>query len=63
MELIGQSLVSAILLLYPICRIFRRAGLNPWLGLLVLVPIGGVAICAILLIVMQWNLNVDPQEN
>jgi hypothetical protein len=48
------SLVAGAVLLYPLWRIFRRAGLNPWFSLLVFVPFGGGLIVALVLGFSGW---------
>ena len=38
MHILLSALVSALLFLYPLWRIFSRAGLNPAWSLLILIP-------------------------
>ena len=55
-EIIVQVASSAIVLLYPFWRIFKRAGLNPALSLLVLLPLLGILVCGLILSVSTWKL-------
>ena len=48
------GLLVTILALIPLWRVFSRAGLAPALSLLVLVPILGWAIVAVILAVSDW---------
>ena len=57
-ELIIQAIAMAILFLFPIWRIFKRAGLNPALSLTVLIPYVGFPLSGIILAVLKWQLNV-----
>lgn len=36
------TLILAVLLIVPVWRIVKRAGFNPWLSLLALVPIANI---------------------
>ena len=53
-ELIIWAIMSAILFLFPAWRIFKRAGLNPALSLLVLIPYLGFFIASLVVAVMRW---------
>ena len=57
-ELIIQVIVMAILLLYPVWRIFKRAGLNPAISLTVLLPYTGILLSGIILAVSKWQFDV-----
>lgn len=47
--MIFESFIAALVLVYPIWCIFRRAGFNPWLCLLVFIPLfGGVVTLGVL---------------
>ncbi|HUC63768.1 MAG TPA: hypothetical protein VMF53_17630 [Alphaproteobacteria bacterium] len=49
MALLVQLVLIAVVLIVPLWRIFRRAGLNPAFSLLVLIPLlGSLAVLAIL---------------
>ena len=52
--LLLSTLVTALLFLYPLWRIFSRAGLNPLLSLLVLVPYLGPIVVVVVLAFAQW---------
>ena len=47
------GIVFAILCIYPLCRIFARAGLPPGLAILVFLPLGGF-IAPMVLAFAQW---------
>lgn len=56
-HILGQVMawgVVASLLLYPMWRIFRRAGLNPMLSLLLYIPYMGLFVVSGLLAVTDW---------
>lgn len=57
-ELIIQVIVTAILFLYPVWRIFKRAGLNPAISLTVLIPYIGILLSGIILVVSKWQFDV-----
>ncbi|HBX60951.1 MAG: hypothetical protein CMH17_11890 [Methylophaga sp.] len=57
-ELIIQVIVMAILFLYPVWRIFKRAGLNPAISLTVLLPYTGILLSGIILAVSKWQFDV-----
>ncbi len=56
--LLLSTLITALLFLYPLWRIFARAGLNPLLSLLVLVPYLGPIVVTIVLAFAHWP-NTD----
>lgn len=43
-----------ILTLWPLVRVYRRAGLSPWLALLVFVPVLGLTLVLGLLTLRRW---------
>ena len=45
-------LIAAALLAYPFSRILPRVGLNPWLSLVAIIPIGAV--------VLLWIVALRP---
>ena len=49
-----------IFVLYPVWRIFRRAGLNPVFSLVVFVPYGGVFIAGLILAFSKWQVSASP---
>lgn len=57
-ELIIQVIVTAIMFLYPVWRIFKRAGLNPAISLTVLIPYIGILLSGIILVVSKWQFDV-----
>ena len=61
---IGWIVVAGILLLLPLWRIHKRAGLHPALSLLVLVPYAGVLICSLVLAISRWPaVEREPREH
>jgi hypothetical protein len=60
-EVIIQVIVMAILLLFPVWRIFKRAGLNPALSLTVLIPYVGLLLSGIILAASTWKLGAARQ--
>jgi len=52
--LIIVSLIFAVVVFYPLTRIFARAGLPLWPALIVFVPIIGPPITAYLLALSRW---------
>lgn len=60
---ITEVIVLAILLLYPVWRIFKRAGLNPALSLTVLIPAVGTLVSGLILALSTWKLNARPERD
>ena len=54
MEIFGW-LIGGVLLAIPFFRILTRAGLNPWLSLLVFLPLLGLFICWLILAITPWK--------
>lgn len=52
--LLAYAAVAAALLLFPAWRIFKRAGLDPWISLVVLIPGIGVTIALAVLAFVDW---------
>ena len=52
--LIGWVVGVCVLLLLPLWRIHKRAGLPPALSLLVLIPYAGVLIASLVLAIARW---------
>ena len=61
-HIIEEVIVYAILLLYPVWRIFKRAGLNPALSLTVLIPAVGMFVSGLILARSTWKLNARSEE-
>ena len=57
-DILLSAVVSAVLLLYPLWRIFSRAGLSPGWSLLILIP-GGAIIVPLILSFARWP-NTAP---
>lgn len=56
-ELIIEVIIMAVILLFPVWKIFKRAGLNPALSLTVLIPYVGFLISGIILAASTWKLG------
>ncbi len=52
--LLMYFLVVGVFIIYPLWRIFRRAGLDPVLSLLIFVPFFGVLMVSGLLAFRRW---------
>ncbi len=59
-DIVIGAVVSAVLFLYPLWRIFSRAGLAPAWSLLVLIPAGAV-IVPLILAFARWP-NTAPSR-
>ena len=57
MHILLAVVISAVLFLYPLWIIFRRAGLNPQLAFLVLIPYVGFLLVIVFLGAMQWSIH------
>jgi hypothetical protein len=53
--LMYQVLAGAIFLIFPVWKIFSRAGLRPTMSLTVLIPFIGILIAGLILIFSKWN--------
>jgi len=62
MEMDIGLIFIAILFLIPLWRIFKRAGLNKWLSLLVLIPFIGLLIALIVLAASTWNVKPTTED-
>ena len=58
-----DTLFVAILLLFPLWKIYTRAGLNPYLSLTLLIPGLGFVIACIILAVSKWELAPEKSGN
>ena len=54
MHLIVGSLIFALVVIYPLLRIYRRAGMPWWPAMVVFIPIIGPPITAYLLAISRW---------
>jgi hypothetical protein len=54
-------LVCLAIVIIPLWFICKKAGLSPWLSLLVLVPCGGILILLYVLAFAQWKVVPAPQ--
>jgi hypothetical protein len=61
-----QILLAHLLLIWPVIRLYQRAGLSPWWALLlmasVLVPLLGVMLVAAHLALNKWPKFPDPPK-
>lgn len=53
-ESLLSGVMTAILLIIPLWRIFARAGLRPALSLLIFIPFAGALICLLILALSRW---------
>ncbi len=60
--LIISVLFLAAFLLLPFWKIFTRAGLNPYLSLIVLIPFFGFLIGCLILAVSDWNIKPQTKR-
>jgi hypothetical protein len=58
--LFAQILIIVIVLVIPLWRIFKRAGLNPAFALFTLIPLLGAVISLCLLAFMRWP-SAEPE--
>jgi hypothetical protein len=54
-ELMIQIIAIAIFLLFPVWRIYGKAGLNPAMSLTVLIPWIGILVCGLILVFSKWQ--------
>jgi len=54
-----DTIFISVLLLFPIWKIFNRAGLNPYLSLTLLIPGFGFLIATIILAASKWDLELN----
>lgn len=50
-------ILMSVLLLFPLWKIYQKAGLTPELSLISLVPIFGFIICLIILAFSTWKVE------
>ena len=58
---IYQTVGTAMFLLFPFWKIYKRAGLNPYLTLFLFLPIG-IFITGIILAASNWNISSNSGE-
>lgn len=56
-EYFGQAVILAVLFLYPVYRICRRAGVNPLISLTIFIPYGGILLPGLILSLSKWKLG------
>jgi hypothetical protein len=56
-EYLGQAVILAILFLYPVYRICRRAGVHPLISLTIFIPYGGILLTGVILSLSKWKLG------
>lgn len=61
-EIIGWAVIVAALLLVPVWRIHKRAGLFPAMSLLILVPFVGVVASSLILAFSRWPATRRPSQ-
>ena len=57
MEILFQTIILAVLLLYPAWRVFARTGFSPAIALVVLVPGVGVLLALGVLAFAEWPVH------
>jgi hypothetical protein len=59
----GQVAIVGLMILVPVCLIFRKAGFNPIWGFLVFIPGFGLLLVFMLLAFSPWpNLKNDGED-
>jgi hypothetical protein len=58
-DIIIETIVLAVLLIFPFWKVYSRAGLNPYLSLTLLIPGFGLLIVSIILAVSKWEVNTE----
>lgn len=56
-DIIIAIIIQAIVFLYPVWRIYQRAGINPGLSLTVIIPKLGLIVCALILVFSKWHVK------
>ncbi len=54
---VTQYYIFVLIMLWPMARIFRRAGFAPWWAAVLAVPMMGYLLCAGLLTLRRWPAN------
>ena len=62
-DLLIEVLVVAILLLFPLWKVYARAGLSPYLSLTLLIPGFGFFIALAILAFSKWELVESRESN
>jgi len=53
-EVLFSFILTLVLLLFPLWKIFGKAGFNPLLSLLLLIPFFGAVACVLILAFGRW---------
>lgn len=56
-------IIVAIIIVVPLWKIFRKAGFNPALSLLVLIPFFGMLITTVILAFVTWPVIKSSEKN
>ena len=56
-KLVIQILLSVLFFLYPVWRVFKRAGLHPAYSFFVILPVFGLLITGIILSASTWKVS------
>jgi len=51
------DLFFSLALVVPVINIFKRAGLNQWLSLVLFIPFFGFVACGVVLANSQWKIS------
>ena len=62
-EYIYEMIGIAILILFPVWRIFKRAGLNPLFSLSMFIPFVGILASGLILSFSKWNIGIAASED
>lgn len=62
-EIVGWFVAALVFVLFPVWRIHKRAGLNPGLSLLVLIPFVGILVSALVLVFSPWPRVSAPAQS
>ena len=56
-EILIETIFLAVFILFPVWKIYKRAGLNPYLSLTLLIPAFGFLIATVILAVSKWDIR------
>ncbi len=59
---IQQAILITIILLFPMWRIFKRAGLNPFSSFTLLIPILGLRVAGLILALSNWQQSTKIED-
>ena len=59
----GRVIVVALMIVIPVCLIYRKAGFHPAWGLLVLLPAFGLLLIFLQLALLPWPNQKDSERS